>query len=88
MSKLVDNKLDGMDMWRTLSYNMDGSPRTSFLYNIDNTIHCSAIRVNEMKLIAGLNYGEQWNVWLPLLKVLTTYSKPSYNCYTVAHFRL
>ncbi len=69
MSKLGANKLDGVDMWNTLSQNKNKSARTEFLYNIDNTIHCSAIRVNEMKLIMGLNYGERWNVWLPLLKV-------------------
>ncbi len=69
MSTLDANKLDGLDMWHTLSTNRDKSPRVEFLYNIDRGIKCNAIRVNEMKLIMGEVYGPKFNVWLPLLKV-------------------
>ena len=69
MSKLVDKKLDGVDMWNTLSINWQLSPRAEFLYNIDRQIKCSALRVNEMKVILGQTYGDDFNGWLPLLKV-------------------
>ena len=69
MSKLLDKKLDGMDFWNTLSTDQEHSPRTEFLYNIDRGIKCSALRVNDMKIIMGLNYGKEFNGWLPQLKV-------------------
>ena len=69
MSKLLDKRLDGMDFWNTLSTDQEHSPRTEFLYNIDRGIKCSALRVNDMKIIMGLNYGKDFNGWLPLLKV-------------------
>ena len=69
MSKLISKKLDGMDFWHTLSTNQEHSPRTEFIYNIDREIKCHALRVNDMKIIIGQNYGDEFNGWLPLLKV-------------------
>ncbi len=77
MSTLLSRPLDGMDMWRTLSTDDKHSPRVEFLYNIDREISCAAIRVNEMKLIMGQNYGDQYNGWLPLLKARQTSQAPS-----------
>ena len=70
MSKLLDKRLDGIDFWSTLSSNVEYSPRTEFLYNIDREIKCSALRVNDMKILIGQNYGNKFNGWLPLLKVM------------------
>lgn len=68
-SELDANKLDGFDMWNTLSTKQEHSPRTESLYNIDRENHNHALRVNDMKIIIGQNYDGKYQGWLPLLKV-------------------
>ena len=49
------SQLDGFDMWDVLSSNLEISPRTEVLYdiNIDPAFYTSALRINNMKIILG-----------------------------------
>ncbi|KAK3596805.1 hypothetical protein CHS0354_036645 [Potamilus streckersoni] len=58
-----DPGIDGMDMWPTISENK-ASPRTEFIYNIDDIDKNAAIRVGDYKLIEGIP--GQNNGWYPL----------------------
>ncbi|KAL3843148.1 hypothetical protein ACJMK2_021100 [Sinanodonta woodiana] len=58
-----DAGIDGMDMWSTISENTT-SPRTEFVYNIDEIKKNAAIRVGDYKLIEGS--AGAFNGWYPL----------------------
>lgn len=45
-------EVDGMSLWKTFTEGHP-SPRTSFLYNIDDTYNNSALREGPWKLIQG-----------------------------------
>ncbi|GFT97981.1 arylsulfatase B [Nephila pilipes] len=55
-------KLDGCDMWDTLSLKKP-SPRSEVLLNIDPINRVSALRVGHFKLIQGTVYGGKWDGW-------------------------
>ncbi|KAL3843147.1 hypothetical protein ACJMK2_021099 [Sinanodonta woodiana] len=60
---IPDPGIDGMNMWPTISENKS-SPRTEFIYNIDEIDKNAAIRVGDYKLIEGSP--GQSNDWYPL----------------------
>lgn len=61
MSSLDPSKLDGLDMWRTLSTD-DDSPRTEMLLNIDPISGQEAIRVRNYKYLKGES-ATYWAGW-------------------------
>ncbi|KAK7089174.1 hypothetical protein V1264_024944 [Littorina saxatilis] len=61
-----DSDIDGVNQWDMLSTGVD-SPRTTFVYNIDNITRAAAIRHGDYKLMVGSPGG--WNGWYPLPKL-------------------
>ncbi|GIY27607.1 arylsulfatase B [Caerostris darwini] len=56
-------KLDGHDLWDTLSSAKGPSPRTEVLLNIDPVAGVAALRVGDFKLVQGTVYQGQWDGW-------------------------
>lgn len=65
MPSLNDTSLDGMDMWNTLSTDQKSSPRTEFVYNIDDKEKIAGLRIRNMKVILGQTNQGQTNGWYP-----------------------
>lgn len=61
MSKLMSRALDGFDQWSVLSGNLE-TQRKEMLLNIDPIDKSSAVRINDMKLVKGLDY-KDCNGW-------------------------
>ena len=56
------SQLDGFDMWDVLSSNLEVSPRTEVLYDIDPLRNQSALRIDNMKIILR-SPGADGNDW-------------------------
>ena len=54
------SQLDGFDMWDVLSSNLEISPRTEVLYDINPERNTSALRINNMKIILGSRGTDGW----------------------------
>ncbi|XP_065187655.1 arylsulfatase I-like [Sycon ciliatum] len=61
--KVDTSDIDGLDVWPALQNNLT-SPRTGFVYNIDETGNVSAIRVGKYKYLKGHPGGR--NSWYPV----------------------
>ncbi|XP_025088544.1 arylsulfatase B-like [Pomacea canaliculata] len=61
--KSAGDHVDGLNLWRTLSEG-EPSPRTEFVYNIDEVDQNAAIRMGDYKLIVG--EPGRFNDWYPL----------------------
>ncbi|KAF5285022.1 hypothetical protein FQR65_LT02334 [Abscondita terminalis] len=58
-------KIDGLDMWSTISENSD-SPRTEFVYNIDEISDYAAVRKGDWKYVYGTTSNGAYDSWYGL----------------------
>nr|ATE50188.1 arylsulfatase 4 [Phyllotreta striolata] len=57
-------KIDGLDMWKSISED-ESSPRTTILYNIDDTGRWGGVRQGEWKYVYGSTSNGVKDIWYP-----------------------